>query len=112
MWHWVLVRPEPPGQFTARVVGLPDVGITAPTREEAVERLAALLGELVEAGELIALELRPKSKVSAWRGPPHTTDPDELAYLEALHQARQEDLDQVLQELPQECSDTSSTPTI
>ena len=37
--HWVEVRPEPSGQYTAQAVGLPEVAATAPSREEAIRRV-------------------------------------------------------------------------
>ena len=37
--HWVTIRPEHEGRFTAQAVGLPDVCANAASREEALARV-------------------------------------------------------------------------
>jgi predicted RNase H-like HicB family nuclease len=107
--HLVTIRPEPPGQFTARAVGLPDVCATAATREEALARLDGMLHAMVSSGTLVALELpieKPPIVSPGW----NPNDPEMLEFLEILEQQSKEDLEQTLRELDQECSNSSSTP--
>jgi hypothetical protein len=106
------VRPEPPGQYTAEVVGLPDVVATAATREGAVEQVRAVLGRWLAAGQLVPLALpltRPAREPARW--PPD--DPLEQEFLEELARRRQADLERTLREDGDGsgCSDISSTPT-
>lgn len=98
----VRVRPEPAGQFTAQVVGLPDLRATAPTREEAVRQVCALLSQWLASGELQAVAVTPSNPVMQWFGHTNPNDPDERAYLEELARHRQEDLERTLSENGQE----------
>ena len=109
--HWVMVRPEPVGQYTARAAGLPDVAATAATREEALHRVHELLGALLASGQLVALEVLPANPLLQKFGGTDPNDPHEQAYLEELACSRQEDLERTLRELDQPCSNSSSTPT-
>lgn len=109
--HWVVVRPEPPGQFTARVAGLPGIAATADSREEALERVHDLLHCLLAGGELVALEVGPANPLLQRFGRIDPNDPHERAYQEELARFRQEDLERTLRECDQICSNSSSTPT-
>ena len=109
--HWVMIRPDTAGRFTANVAGLPEVCATAATREEALDRVHDILRSLLASGQLVSIEVQPPQPILAWIGQIDTKDPEELAYLAALARDRQEDLDNTLRELDQECSNTSSTPT-
>jgi hypothetical protein len=110
VYSLVVVRPEPPGQHTAAVVGLPEIHATAPTREEALEQVRAVLRDWLASGQLVPVELpqdNPWIKYAGWA----KDDPDYGAYLEELARARQEDLERTLREDDQPCSNPSSTPT-
>jgi hypothetical protein len=107
----VLVRPEPPGRFTAQAVGLPEIHATAATREEAVEQVRKILQEWLVAGNLVPVQLSQENPSQKWPGSVDPNDPDERAYLEELARFRQEDLERTLKEYEQECSNSSSTPT-
>ena len=109
--QWVVVRPEPPGQFTARAAGLVDIFATAPTKEEALDRLRGILKDLLASGQLLAIEVPCPNPLLPWSGRADPNDPNEKAYLEELARLRQEDLERTLRELDQECSNSSSTPT-
>jgi hypothetical protein len=109
--HWVTVRPEPTGQFTAQAVGLPDVRATCATREEALVHVQKILRALLASGHLVAIDVTSENPLLNWVGA-DPNDPDEQAYLEALARDKQADLEQTLRELDQECSNSSSTPTI
>ncbi len=111
MRHWVMIRPDPAGRFTANVAGLPEVCATAATREEALDRVHDILRNLLASGQLVSIEVQPPQPILAWIGKIDTNDPEELAYLAELARDRQEDLDNTLRELDQECSSSSSTPT-
>ncbi|HEV3260537.1 MAG TPA: hypothetical protein VG013_27020 [Gemmataceae bacterium] len=107
----VLVRPEPSGQFTAQVVGLPELRETAASREEALRRVQARLVECLASGELVAMAVPAPHPVMKWFGRANPLDPDEQAYLAELARQRQEDLERTLRECDSACSSSSSTPT-
>jgi len=46
------------GQFEAKLVGAPDVRVTASTRQEALAALELAIAERLDMGELVALEVR------------------------------------------------------
>lgn len=130
----VLVRPEPPGLYTAQAVGLPEISATAATREEAIEQVRKIIQEWLAAGHLVAVQVPQENPLQKWFGHTNPNDPDERAYLDELARFRQEDLEgrldkefledlkrfreedlqRTLQEYELEdraCSDSSSTPT-
>lgn len=109
----VRVRPDPAGQYTAEVVGLPAIHATAATREDALAQVRAVAARWVSSGELVSLAIplrAPVQKPAGWA----KDDPLEQEFLDDLAQMRREDLDRTLREYEREdqgCSDTSSTPT-
>jgi hypothetical protein len=109
--HWILVRPEPPGRFTAQALGLPELCATAATRDEAIQQVRTRLGEWLASGQLVAVEVPGETPLLKWFGHTDPNDPNEQAYLEELARLRREDLERTLRELDQECSNSSSTPT-
>jgi hypothetical protein len=111
MQHWVTVRPDAGGQYTAQAVGLPEVRATAADRDEAFRRVREMVRSLVASGELMAIAVPPANTTQTRRHPKDPNDPHERAYLDALARDHQEDLEQTLRELDQECSNSSSTPT-
>jgi hypothetical protein len=107
--HLVLVRPEPPGQFTAHVVGLPELHSTAGSREEAIRQVRARLGDWLASGRLVVVETPHPNPLLQWPGHNDPNDPLEKEFLEDLARFRQKDLERTLQECDQECSSSSST---
>jgi predicted RNase H-like HicB family nuclease len=108
--HWVRVHAEPAGVYTAQAVGLPEVRAAGATREEALSRLHQMLHILVSSGALVELGVpmdQPHSSAPHW----DPNDPEMLAFMQILDQQSREDLERTLQELDQECSNSSSTPT-
>lgn len=107
----VLVRPEPPGQYTAQVVGLSEIRATAATREEAIQQVRQVLMAWLASGQLVAVQLPPENpwlKYAGWA----KDDPDYEEYLEEIRRFRQEEDERFRQEVEEgECSDSSSTPT-
>jgi hypothetical protein len=115
LYHWVVVRPDPAGQFTAQLLGLPELQATADRRDEAIEQLRARILEWIAAGQLVPLEVLPKEhpvlRFHGWIDP---NDPGEKIYLEELARLKAEDLERTLREYAEEdqqCSGSSSTPT-
>jgi hypothetical protein len=110
----IVVRPEPPGQFTAQAVGLPEIQATAATREEALQHVRTILDEWIASGQLVALPMflvHPLRNFSGWIDP---NDPGEKVFLEELARLKAEDLERTLREYAEEdqqCSGSSSTPT-
>jgi hypothetical protein len=101
LYHWVVVRPEPAGQFTAQVVGIPELCATAPNRDEAIEQLRARILEWIATGQLVPIEVLPKDHpVLRFRGWVDPNDPDEQAYLQELARLKAEDLERTLQSWP------------
>jgi predicted RNase H-like HicB family nuclease len=114
MHQLVKVRPEPPGQYTAHVVGLPEIQATAATREEAIQQVRHVLSEWLASGQLVSVEIPQENPLLKWFGHADPNDPLEKEYLEDLARFRQEDLERTLREYEEEdrrCSDSSSTPT-
>jgi hypothetical protein len=109
--HWVVVRPEPPGQFTAQVVGLPELRASAGTREEALQQVRALLSEWLSSGQLVSIEMPRENPLLQFQGHLDPADPLEQEYLDELARLHREDLERTLREYDPECSDSSSTPT-
>jgi hypothetical protein len=109
--HWVMVRPEPAGQYTAQAVGLPDIAATASTKEEAIQAVHDILRGLMASGQLVPVEVEQKNPLLQWFGSADPNDSSEQAYLAELARFRQEDKESTLRELDQECSNSSSTPT-
>src|SRR5206468_2844810 len=105
-----LSHPRPdafPSQFTAEVVGLPELRVTADTREAAIEQVQAMLDQRLTSGELILVSPTGNGEVlqSRHRFAGHAKDdPDFDHYLEEIRRFR-EQADQ------QQCSNSSSTPT-
>jgi hypothetical protein len=107
----VRVREEPEGQFTADILGAPDIRATAATREEAIEQVRALLQYQVNLGSIVALEIPRRDPVMEFAG--HLKDdPDFDLYVEEIRKFREEeDRREGYVPDPDECSNTSSTPT-
>ncbi len=111
MDHLVVVRPEPRGQYTARVVHYPEVRAVAATEDEAVEQVKRALEEWLAGARFAFVKvptppLPPLSPVQ--RIDPN--DPLEQEYLAELARMRREDLEQTLREYGEECPSSSSTP--
>ncbi len=107
----VQVRAEPGGQFTAQLLGLADVYATAATREEAVERLRALLRQQLDSGSLVYMDILRENPLMSRFGSARD-DPDFDGYLDEIRKYREE-VDRRAEHGPDpsECSGTSSTPT-
>jgi len=106
--HWVVVRLEPAGRYTAQAVGLPDITVSASSCEETLQGVHALLGQWLASGQLVEIEVT--TPLSSWAGRADPNDPNERAYLEELARMRQDDLKRTLQELDKGCSNSSLTP--
>jgi hypothetical protein len=108
--HLVVVRPEPPGQFTAEALGLPELRATCASREEAINRVRLQLCHWFASGQLVSVEIERVQWV-----PPNRVwlenDPDRDAYLEEIRRYREEvDAQFQREEAEQACSNSSSTP--
>src|SRR5258708_3557292 len=104
-YHPVVVRPEPPGRFTAQALGVPEIHAEADTADEAVEQVRRALARWAGSLRWVALDPAPPSPHPALEFAGHAKDdPDFAAYLEEIQRFRQE-------ADARECCDTSSTPT-
>jgi predicted RNase H-like HicB family nuclease len=107
----VLVRQDSSGRCTAQVVGLPEIHVTAATREEALGQVRDAATAWLASGELISLLIPPPAltKPPGWA----TADVLEMEFLDELDRLRREDLERTLCEDAEEdagCPSTSSTP--
>jgi predicted RNase H-like HicB family nuclease len=109
--HWVVVHPEPSGQYSAQMVGLPELHTTAATREEALDQIRCRIEEWIDSGQLVRVETAGRNPLLNFLGHRDPNDPLEQQYLEELARMKREDLEQTLREYDQECSNSSSTPT-
>jgi len=110
--QWIVGRSEPSGEFTVEVVGLPELRATAPTQAEAIERVRSALSDWLASGQLMSIEVPQPNPLLHFPGHLDPNDPVEQEFLKELARTRQEGLDQALREGDQECSNSSSTPTI
>lgn len=114
LWHWIVIRSEPAGQFTAQLLGLPELTVTAASRDEAIAQIRGRVLEWIALGHLVPVDIpkeHPMVRFHGWKDP---NDPDEQAYLEELARMKAEDLERTLREYAEEdqqCSGSSSTPT-
>lgn len=112
--HWIVVRAAPAGQFTAQLLGLPELSATAASREEAIQQVRARILEWIALGQLVHVEIpkeHPLVRYHGWKDP---NDPEEKLFLEELARMKAEDLERTLREYAEEdqrCSGSSSTPT-
>jgi len=114
MFHEVVVRPEPPGQYTAQVWGNPEIRATAGSEAEAVEQVKRLLADWLATAKWVRVDVptpgytHPALKFAGHADP---NDPLEQEYLAEIARYRRE-VDERDQEDEQSCpSDSSSTPT-
>lgn len=111
MHHLILVRPEPPGQFTAQAVGISEARATATTKEAAIQQVRGLLTDWLASGQLVSVDVLGENSLLKYAGHIDPNDPLEQEYMEELARFRREDLERTLREYGPECSDSSSTPT-
>ena len=87
--HHVVVRPEPPGQYTAEALGLPELRATCPSREEAINRVRLQLCHWFASGQLVSVEIErvhPVLPNRVWL----ENDPDRDAFVEEIRRYREE----------------------
>jgi hypothetical protein len=109
--QWIVVRPEPAGQFTAQ---LPELTVTAASRDEAIAQIRGRILESIALGQLVPLEIPKEHPLVRFHGWIDPNDPGEKIYLEELARLKAEDLERTLREYAEEddqCSGSSSTPT-
>src|SRR5262249_234860 len=107
--HWIVGRAEKSGQFTAEVVGVPELRATAATRAEAIDQVRTLLPDWLKTGRLIAVEVPAPNPLLQFSEHLDPNDPVEREFMDELARQRREDLEQTLRE--DECPTSSSTPT-
>src|SRR5436305_695329 len=102
----VVVRPDPPGKFTAIVVGLPEIRVVADTEGQAVEQVRATLAAWLANARWVSVTTPVTPANHPWleMADHSKDDPDFDLYLGEITRHRQE-MDE------RECSNTSSTPT-
>jgi len=107
----IRVREEPDGQFTAELLGAPEIRATAATREAAIEQVRALLQYEVNGGSIVAIET-PRRHPLMDRAGSMKDDPTFDDFLEEIRKYREEvDRREGRVWEADECSNTSSTPT-
>jgi hypothetical protein len=107
--YLVDIRSEPPGRFTAQLVGAVDLHATAPTREEAVEQLRTLIRQRLDSGALVWVEVPRENSLMSRFGWARN-DPTFGEYLDEIRKFREEvDRRENQASGSSECSDTSLT---
>lgn len=48
--QWIVVGPEPAGQFTAQALGMPELTVTAASRDEAIAQIRGRILEAIAQG--------------------------------------------------------------
>jgi hypothetical protein len=106
MHHLIAIRPEPPGRYTAYVMGLANLHATAVTEQEALEAAKQLLTDWLAPARLVQVTVRRPGICPPLSGGPgyDTNEAEHQLYLDEIRRYRQE-VDQ------QEWLDSSSTPT-
>jgi predicted RNase H-like HicB family nuclease len=114
LFYNFFLRRGPDGQYTAGVVGLPEVRATGRTEDEALEEAKRILTEWLSDVRWIQMRVNVPGRVPTPVKPPGYIDPNdplEKEYVEILARMRQEDLERTLKEYEEECSNSASTPT-
>lgn len=109
MMHYIVVREDAPGRFTAYPCGLPELGSEGTTRVEAVTAAARKLNDWLTDGQLVPIRL-PGFLTDTVAGA-EEVDPMQRVYLDALERSRRDDLIRTLAEYALECPSMSSIPT-
>lgn len=109
--HWATGVAEPSGQFTVQVVGVPELRATEATRQEAVERIRAMLGDWLISGQLLPIDVPDVNPLLHFADHLNSDDPIEREFVEELARNRSEDYHRARLEDERECSASSSTPT-
>ena len=109
--QWVVVRTDPGGQFTAQVMGVPELQSTGSTREQAIETIRTLISEWIASGQLVAIDVPKPNPLLHFTGHLDPNDPIEQEFVAELARLRHEDYERTIREDEQECSNSSSTPT-
>jgi hypothetical protein len=91
MYHLVIVRPEPPGQFTAQPLGVPEIRVVAPTAHEAVEQARKALTQWLGSLHWVPVQV-PLPQDHPWQqvAGHAKEDPEFELYLEEMAGAREE----------------------
>jgi hypothetical protein len=107
----VRISSGPDGQVTAELLGAPDIRATAASQEEAVDQIRILLEQQVNLDSLVAIEIPQQNPLVKWAGV-WKDDPSFDDFLEEIRKFREEqDRREGYVPDPDECPDTSSTPT-
>lgn len=109
--QWVVAKVEPSGQFTAQVVGVPELRATAASRAEAIKQVRVMVADWLARGQLMSIEVPCPNPLLQFSGHLDPTDPLEQEFVEELARQRQIDVQETLREDAQECLNSSSTPT-
>jgi hypothetical protein len=75
------------GQYMATLVGVPDVRVSAPTREGAIAQMQAALDQRYSAGEIVFLDVPARQGIMALAGK-YRDDPTLDDIVEEIYRAR------------------------
>jgi hypothetical protein len=114
IYHYLFVRPDGAGGYSAGILGLPEIRASAPTAPQALQAVLKALDEWLATTRWVQVRVPdtiPVHPATQYVGRFDPNDPLEQMYLEELARLRREDLERTLSEYDQECPDSSSTPT-
>src|SRR5438093_163839 len=91
MYHLIIIRPEPPGRFTAQPLGVPEIRVEAATEQEALEQARHALSQWGGSLHWVPVEVPPPNGRPLHAGAGHAKDdPDFDAYVEEIQRYRQQ----------------------
>jgi hypothetical protein len=94
MEYLVIVRAEPPDQYVAQALGIPEVRGVATTEAEAVAQVRLGLAHWLESARLVRVEVPVRNGGNPWLDSfgHSAADPDFEVYREELERARSADV--------------------
>ncbi len=114
MIYTVIVRPEPPGRFTARVYGIPEVCAEAETDIEAIQQAHRALEAWLASARLVSVTVpNPPAINPLVLSAGHAKDDADLEqYQEDIRRFKREADERFKREVDEQaCANSSSTPT-
>lgn len=105
IYHYLFVRPDGAGGYTAGVLGLPEIRASAETEPKALRAALKALEEWLATtrwAQARVPETTPVHPAMQYVGLIDPNDPDEQEYLEIMRKMKKEDLERTLREYEEE----------
>jgi predicted RNase H-like HicB family nuclease len=94
MEYFVIVRAEPPDQYVAHALGIPEIQAVATTETEAVDQVRQGLAHWLESAKLVRVEVPVPNGGNPWLDTfgRSADDPEFDVYREEIERARSADV--------------------